>query len=101
VAGTAIDIVTVPIPGGSSFALTPILTAANNPFTLTWRVSNDKVNWFNLAGSSVVVINSSIANANYIWDFGFLPYKYIRCAITAGSFGAIKLKLQGYGKRLD
>jgi hypothetical protein len=100
IGGTAIDIQTVPMPGGSSFSLAPILTDAGSAFGFKWQYSNDKENWYDSTLSSVT-ISGDETPSNYLWDFGFTSYKYIRGVLTAGSFGAIKFKLQGYGKSIN
>jgi hypothetical protein len=102
IAGTAIDISSITAKiGWANYTLTPSLTSGggNDSFAFKWQVSNDNRNWYDLNIASVT-ISKSTAPSNYFWDFGMTSYRYIRCKLTSGTFGSIKLKLQGYGKRV-
>lgn len=102
IAGTAIDISSITANiGWATYTLTPALTGTSgNGFAFKWQVSNDNLNWYDSTASSVT-ISAATAPTNYWWDFGFTTFKYIRCALTSGAFGSIKLKLIGYGKRVS
>jgi hypothetical protein len=93
--GTAVDITALGTSG--NIILTPI--PFSGTFTATWQCSNDNYNWYTITSASVTTIVVGTAASNYLWDFGFTSYKYIRCAVSGGTWGAINLKLQGYGKR--
>lgn len=97
IAGTVVNISTT--PGTGTFTLTPVDIQASSPYSFKWQASNDNSNWFDLTATSVTV-TSATAPTNRLWDFGFTTYKYIRCTLQSGAFGSLKLKLQGYGKRL-
>jgi uncharacterized protein YxeA len=87
---------------GTAVDITALGTSGNiisGTFTATWQCSNDNYNWYTITSASVTTIVVGTAASNYLWDFGFTSYKYIRCAVSGGTWGAINLKLQGYGKR--
>jgi hypothetical protein len=92
--GTAIDISTG--TNGGTFALTPVPIGTIGFY---WAVSNDGINYYALSVASVTCTGDTAANSR-IWDFGFTCYRYLRCVYQSGTFGAIKLKLSGYGKYL-
>lgn len=96
IAGTVINISSKPVSG--SFTLTPVGVVDATPFGFRWQVSNDNVNWFSLATSSVSLLSTTAA-ATTIWDFGVTTYRYIRCHFVSSAFGAVSLKIVGYGKR--
>jgi hypothetical protein len=82
-----------------SFTLTPINIQASSPFSGKWQYSNNGNDWYDSTQSSVTVLGTQTPT-NYFWDFGFTTYKYIRFNLTAGSFGAIKILIRGYGKSI-
>ena len=98
-AGTAVDITSVTLPGNGYYTLTPVKILSTSPAAFRWEVSNDNLNWYALSQTSVT-ITASTTHTNYFWDLGFGCYKYIRAALTMGNYGAINLKLRGYGKRV-
>jgi hypothetical protein len=98
-AGTELNISSQTYPGSGTFTLTPLDIPHEDTFSFKWQCSNDKVHWYDLDKTSITIENTTTPS-HYFWDFGFTTYKYIRCALKAGGFGAIKLKLQGYGKRV-
>jgi hypothetical protein len=86
-------------PGtNESFTLTPVAMQAGSNYSYKWQASNDNSTWYDMVATSVT-ITSAASSGNAFWDFGFTTYNYIRAALSAGSFGAINLKLRGYGKR--
>ena len=100
IGGTAIDISSTTYPGWATYTLTTKYTGTGDtPFSFRWQASNDNENWYNLDVASITITGAT-APTNYLWDLGFTTYKYIRCAVKAGMYGAIRLKLQGYGKRV-
>lgn len=94
--GTAINISTG--TQGGTFTLTPVDIVAASPFGFAWQVSNDNTNWYALNVASVSILQTTTAT-NYLWDFGVTTYRYIRAHFTSSAFGAVNLKLRGYGKR--
>ena len=94
--GTAFNITAAT---SGTFQLKPIDVQASSAYILRWQYSNDNSNWYN-SSLSTITISGATTTTNYLWDFGFTTYKYIRCALTAGGFGALKLKLQSYGKQV-
>jgi hypothetical protein len=102
VAGTAVDITSSTIAlNKGTFTLAPIVakTGVAYNFGIKWQYSNDNQNWFD-STLSTRTITYNTASTNYLWDFQMTTYKYIRCQVIQGTWGAIKLKLQGYGKRM-
>lgn len=81
-----------------SFMLTPIRMQAGSNYSFKWQASNDNSTWYDMSATSVTITSAS-SSGNLFWDFGFTTYRYIRAALSAGSFGAVNLKLRGYGKR--
>lgn len=76
-------------------------TLAPLPITGTpgflWQVSNDNINWQNLAVSSVTMNTYSNPPANTIWAFGYIGPRYLRANVTAPQTGAIQLAIQVIG----
>ena len=101
IAGTAIDLTTGTVAGAysGSFILTPINISAASPFSFKWQTSNEVVptNWTDLSVTSIT-ISGTTGQTTAIWDFATYTYRNIRAVLTSGTFGAINLKLRGYGK---
>ena len=95
---TAVDITATGTSGILVFSAINI--KSNSSFGFKWQCSNDGSRWYDLDVSTIEITSATATPTNYFWDLGFTVYKYIRCALTAGSFGSISLKLQGYGKRV-
>jgi hypothetical protein len=98
--GTAVNITTTGVSG--SFVLTPInitgVSVGAGAYGLAWQGSNDNTNWYNVSATSIT-ITSATTQTNYLWDFGYLTYRYIRANITAGYFGNVRMVIRGHGKR--
>lgn len=78
--------------GGDTFSLTPMPFVGTPSFK--WQSSNDGYNWFDLPISSVTYSGASTT----MWD-GTINYRYLRLNYTAGTSGALNIKVTGYGKR--
>lgn len=89
-AGTAINITA--LTGSGTFTAT--LTAFSGTWSFKWQGSNDNSNWYDLPISAVTYSTPS----NSLWD-GPINYRYLRLNFTAGTGGALNLKVRGYGRR--
>lgn len=90
-AGTAIDITALTGLGG--FTMTPAARSGNPSFK--WQGSNNGSTFVDLAVSSVTVS----AAGSYAWDFGVLPYRYLRLKYTAPTLGGAAIQATGNGDR--
>ena len=92
--GAYIDIITT---GTGAFQIIPTGIQSSSYFYVVVQYSDDNLNWYNSTQSSIT-ISGATTPTNILWDFGFTTYKLIRFSVTEGSWGAIKLRLWGYGK---
>lgn len=95
IAGLTVDITTQTAAGGGSFTLTP-LTITGTP-SFKWQVSNDAVNWSDLAVSSVTFASPYTAASSY-WDLGRLNARYVRLNVVGPTTGGLQLRIIANGK---
>ncbi len=94
VAGTAIDITSLPDIAGSTYTFTPApLVVGLAGFH--WQGSNDGTNKDSLNVSSVTYT----ASGNTIWDMGSYPYKYLCVDFVAPTSGGIDFTAIMNGRR--
>ena len=93
VAGLAINITAQTANGGGTFTLTP--TPFAGTYSLAWWGSNDDTNWFSLSNATGVTYSTPGTTE---WD-GPIYFRWLRCAITAGTGGGLNIQIIGNGKR--
>jgi hypothetical protein len=93
VAGLNINMTAQTVAGGGTFTLTP--TPFAGTYSLAWWGSNDDTNWFSLSNATGVTYSSP---GTISWD-GPIYFLWLRCAVTAGTGGGLKLQIIGNGKR--
>lgn len=74
----------------NAYTLAPLATTGNSSFK--WQVSNDNINWNDLAVSSVTVQPNDAPNTT-LWSFGFIGTQYLRLAAVAPATGGLQLKV--------
>ena len=80
-----------------TFTLTPVDVQPGSPFGIIWQASNDNTNWYAMSVTSIT-ISTTTAKTNYLWDFGFVNFQYIRANVITGVYGSIDLVIKGIGK---
>lgn len=96
VAGTAIDITSLPTTA-STYTMTPpaLTTTANNGFY--WQASNDNTTFTDLPPVTYSSVTYSSAGST-LWNFSTFPWKYLRMVFTAPTRGAIAIAAKFYGR---
>jgi hypothetical protein len=94
--GTTVDFSQGSVDKGT-FVLTPVKNTDN--FAFKWQSSNDGMCFCDLSVSSITVTPTT-GSTGYCWDFSKFNYEYLRCALSAGTFGSINLKLKGFGRKV-
>jgi hypothetical protein len=95
VAGTFIDLTSSStLSTAPTYTLEPLPSVA--PASLQWEVSNDGVNYFDLATSSVTISSfNGVQTAS--WNFGELGYQYLELYVTAPAQGGLNVVSTLYG----
>lgn len=78
-----------------TFSLTPS-TFAGAP-TITWQVSNDSANWYNVGGGSST-FNATWTSTSTLNDFGAVNYRYIRANVIGPTSGSLNMQIHVHGK---
>ena len=97
IAGLSIAIADSTLDRGT-FAITPIgLTDVVHPFGMALQGSNDGVNYWNLAQSTVTIFSTTTWTTQN-WDIGKYNYEYIRFLVTpaANTLGSAFIQIIGY-----
>jgi hypothetical protein len=84
--------------GGGSYYVTPLALTGQAAFK--WQASNNNVNYVDLSVSSITVTNATAGETSTLWDFAKANYRYMRVNYVAPLWGAIKVKLIGYGEKV-
>lgn len=92
VAGTAIDLTSVPTTN-ASFTVTPSSLVVGVA-SFKWQASNDNSNFADLSVSSVTYS----AAGTTLWDMGTFAYKYLRMSFLGPTRGGIAISAKMYGR---
>lgn len=64
---------------------------------LSWAVSNDGVNYINLAVSSVTINSYTAGGANAYWSFGYIGAQFLKLNVTSPTTGGLNLRVTVIG----
>jgi len=92
VAGSAIDLTTLPTDSATYTMTPPSLSAGSAGFH--WQASNDGSNFANLSVSSVTYSSAGTT----LWDFCEYNYKYLRLNFVGPTQGGIALNVKLFGR---
>lgn len=95
VAGTEIDITSLPTSGGS-YSITPEALSIGSA-NFRWEGSNDNSNWTDLGLPSVNTVDLEAGGTN-IWDLSPFNFKYIRLNFVGPTSGGVSLTVTGNGE---
>ena len=89
--------------GGSVLTLTPL--AINGTCYILLQGSNDNIDFANInSATTTITINENApqtASGNYLWDLGFVTYRYIRASVTSVTAGAMNIVIWVEGKKVQ
>ena len=74
-----------------SYTLTPSPFAAGS-VAAKWQVSNDNVNWVDIASGDTDFDSGAFSSGSEAWDFGAVNYRYIRLKFTGPTTGFVNLE---------
>lgn len=106
-AGTSIVILSSAAPTTTNTYTLSVQAITGTP-SYKWRVSNDGVNWadYTTTSAGVAVASGTLTSytfggATQVWDFGRIGYSKLRFAVIAPTTGAINIKNDVVGKKIE